>query len=70
MVCVGLKPNVDLAISAGLELDPQEGGFRVNSELEARSDIWVVSLCADFHAKNFIQRRNLIFDRNLIIFFI
>ena len=43
VVCVGLQPNVELAKSAGLEVDPQQGGFRVNSELEARSDIWVVS---------------------------
>ena len=44
VVCVGLQPNIELAQSAGLEIDPQEGGFRVNSELEARSDIWVVCL--------------------------
>ena len=42
VVCVGLRPNTELALSAGLEVDPQQGGFRVNSELEARSDIWVV----------------------------
>jgi len=44
VICVGLRPNTELAQSAGLEVDPQQGGFRVNSELEARSDIWVVSL--------------------------
>lgn len=42
-MCVGLQPNVELAKSSGLETDPEQGGFRVNSELEARSDIWVVS---------------------------
>ena len=44
VVCVGLQPNVELAKSSGLETDPEQGGFRVNSELEARSDIWVVSM--------------------------
>ena len=43
IVCVGIEPNTELAESAGLEIDPIQGGFRVNSELEARSDIWVVS---------------------------
>lgn len=43
VVCVGLQPNVELAKSSGLETDPEQGGFRVNSELEARSDVWVVS---------------------------
>ena len=43
IVCVGIEPNVELASAGGLEVDPIQGGFRVNSELEARSDIWVVS---------------------------
>lgn len=43
IICVGIEPNTELAESAGLEIDPIQGGFRVNSELEARSDIWVVS---------------------------
>lgn len=43
VVCVGIEPNIELASSAGLEVDPENGGFRVNAELEARSDIWVVS---------------------------
>lgn len=43
IVAVGLSPNVDLAKTAGLEVDRELGGFHVNSELEARSNIWVVS---------------------------
>lgn len=43
IVAVGLDANVDLAKSAGLEVDRNLGGFHVNSELEARSNIWVVS---------------------------
>lgn len=42
MAAVGLEPNVDLAKSAGLEVDSDFGGYRVNAELQARSNIWVV----------------------------
>ena len=44
MVAVGLTPNTDLAASSGLEVDEQRGGFVVNAELEARSNVWVVSI--------------------------
>ena len=43
VVAVGLAPNVELASTSGLELDDNSGGFRVNAELEARTDLWVVS---------------------------
>ena len=39
---VGLEPNVDLARASDLEVDPDLGGFLVNAELEARTDVWVV----------------------------
>ena len=42
VVAVGLEPNTELK-SAGLEVDPKNGGFLVNAELEARSNVWVVS---------------------------
>lgn len=45
VAAVGLEPNVELAKSAGLEVDSDFGGFRVNAELQARSNIWVVSMC-------------------------
>ncbi|XP_067662972.1 apoptosis-inducing factor 1, mitochondrial-like isoform X2 [Haliotis asinina] len=38
VVAVGLEPNVELAKTSGLELDDSHGGFRVNAELEARSN--------------------------------
>lgn len=44
VAAVGLEPNVDLAKSAGLEVDSDFGGYRVNAELQARSNIWVVSI--------------------------
>ncbi|XP_037543421.1 apoptosis-inducing factor 1, mitochondrial isoform X3 [Nematolebias whitei] len=40
VAAVGLEPNVDLAKSAGLEVDSDFGGYRVNAELQARSNIW------------------------------
>ena len=43
MVAVGLEANVELAAAAGLEVDGQRGGYLVNAELEARSNVWVVS---------------------------
>lgn len=43
VTAVGLEPNVDLANSGGLEVDSDFGGYRVNAELQARSNIWVVS---------------------------
>ena len=42
VAAVGLEPSVDLAKSAGLEVDADFGGYRVNAELQARSNIWVV----------------------------
>ena len=44
MVAVGLNPNTDLAATSGLEVDEQRGGFLVNAELEARSNVWIVSI--------------------------
>lgn len=43
VVAVGLEPNTDLASSAGLETDPLLGGYRVNAELQACTDVWAVS---------------------------
>ena len=43
IVAVGLEPNAELADASGLEKDPSLGGFLVNAELEARSNVWVVS---------------------------
>lgn len=43
VVAVGLEANTQLAESARLETDPEWGGYRVNSELQACTDIWAVS---------------------------
>ena len=42
VVAVGLDANTDLAVASGLEIDSNFGGYRVNAELEARSNVWVV----------------------------
>lgn len=44
VVAVGIAADTRLATSSsGLEVDTEVGGYRVNSELQACSDVWVVS---------------------------
>lgn len=43
IMAVGAKPNTELAADAGLEIDPQLDGYLVNSELQARTDLYIVS---------------------------
>ena len=50
-MAVGLQPNTDLAASAGLETDPALGGYRVNAELQACTDVWAVSVWRDVNCK-------------------
>jgi hypothetical protein len=38
----GIVPQIDIAIRSGLEIDEVNGGIVVNSELMARSDLYVV----------------------------
>ncbi|KAL9971677.1 hypothetical protein ACROYT_G017875 [Oculina patagonica] len=57
IVAVGLDPNVELASAAGLEVDPVLGGYHVNSELEAKSNIWVAGDAACFYDPNLGRRR-------------
>lgn len=57
IVAVGLEPNVELANVAGLEVDPILGGFHVNSELQAKSNIWVAGDAACFYDPNLGRRR-------------
>ncbi|XP_032993294.1 apoptosis-inducing factor 1, mitochondrial isoform X3 [Lacerta agilis] len=57
VAAVGLEPNVELAKSAGLEVDSDFGGFRVNAELQARSNIWVAGDAACFYDMKLGRRR-------------
>lgn len=43
-MAVGAKPNTELAAGAGLEIDPRLDGYLVNSELQARANLYIVSL--------------------------
>jgi programmed cell death 8 (apoptosis-inducing factor) len=43
VVAVGLQPNDELAKSGHLEIDGVYGGIKVNSELQACTDVWAVS---------------------------
>lgn len=54
---VGSNPNVDLAKAAGLETDPLNGGFVVNAELEARSNLYAAGDVACFYDQKLGRRR-------------
>jgi len=44
VVAVGLQADTRLSTtSSGIEVDPDVGGYRVNAELQACTDVWVVS---------------------------
>ncbi|XP_022086812.1 apoptosis-inducing factor 1, mitochondrial-like [Acanthaster planci] len=57
VLAVGLQPNVDLARESGLEIDDDLGGYRVNAELEARSDVFVAGDAACFYDIKLGRRR-------------
>lgn len=47
IVAVGVEPNTQLAEASDLEIDKEEGGFVVNAELEARTNLYSVSIKLD-----------------------
>lgn len=57
IVAVGLRPNVELASSSSLETDDVLGGFRVNAELEVRTNLWVAGDAACFYDQKLGRRR-------------
>ena len=58
IVCaVGLEPDVELAKSSGLEVDQNTGGYLVNSELEARTNVWVAGDASCFYDIKLGRRR-------------
>ncbi|XP_071949729.1 apoptosis-inducing factor 1, mitochondrial-like [Antedon mediterranea] len=57
VVAVGLEPNVELSKSSGLELDDIHGGYRVNAELEARTNVWAAGDVACFYDIKLGRRR-------------
>ncbi|XP_012945888.1 apoptosis-inducing factor 1, mitochondrial isoform X2 [Aplysia californica] len=57
VAAVGLEPNIELAQASGLEVDPVNGGYLVNAELEARRDLWVAGDAACFYDMKLGRRR-------------
>lgn len=57
IVTVGVQPNTNLASASHLETDPKIGGFLVNAELEARSNLWVAGDVACFYDVRLGRRR-------------
>ncbi|XP_020711993.2 apoptosis-inducing factor 1, mitochondrial isoform X2 [Athalia rosae] len=57
IVAVGAKANTDLAKASNLEVEPEIGGFLVNAELEARSNVWVAGDTACFYDVRLGRRR-------------
>ncbi|XP_070165438.1 apoptosis-inducing factor 1, mitochondrial isoform X1 [Polyergus mexicanus] len=57
IVAIGVEPNTDLATTSHLETEPKIGGFLVNAELEARSNLWVAGDAACFYDIKLGRRR-------------
>lgn len=57
VVTIGIEPNIDLAAESGLEVDDVLGGYRVNSELEIRSNLWVAGDATCFYDQKLGRRR-------------
>ncbi len=66
VIAVGIEPNTDLAKSAGLEIDPNQGGFLVNAELQARHNIWVAGDAASFYDVKLGRRRVEHYDHAIV----
>ena len=49
IVAVGLEANTDLAETSRLEVDPKNGGFLTNSELELRTNMYAAGDAASFY---------------------
>ncbi|KER28817.1 hypothetical protein T265_04424 [Opisthorchis viverrini] len=48
IIATGIEPNTQLADSAGLEIDPVNGGFLVNAEFEARAGVFAAGDAASY----------------------
>ncbi|XP_063979783.1 apoptosis-inducing factor 1, mitochondrial [Diachasmimorpha longicaudata] len=57
VVALGVAANTQLAEPSNLEVDPETGGFLVNAELEARSNVWVAGDAACFYDVKLGRRR-------------
>lgn len=57
IVASGLEVDTGLAESAGIEVDEKLGGYKVNAELQARSNIWVAGDASCFYDPKLGRRR-------------
>ncbi|XP_011498552.1 PREDICTED: apoptosis-inducing factor 1, mitochondrial [Ceratosolen solmsi marchali] len=57
VVAIGVQANTALAKESNLEVDSEQGGFLVNAELEARSNLWVAGDAACFYDVKLGRRR-------------
>ncbi|XP_065885748.1 apoptosis-inducing factor 1, mitochondrial-like [Dysidea avara] len=58
VVAVGLQADTRLSTSSsGIEVDPDVGGYRVNSELQACTDVWVAGDVSSFYDPHLGRRR-------------
>lgn len=57
-----IDANTDLAESAGLEIDKENSGVIVNSELQAFSDIYVGGDAASYPSRYLGRRRDQTYD--------
>lgn len=57
IVAVGAEPNTELAVESQLEVDEEYGGFLVNAELMARSNLWMAGDCTCFYDTKLGRRR-------------
>jgi len=57
IVASGLEVDTSLAESAGIEVDEKLGGYKVNAELQARSNIWVAGDASCFFDPKLGRRR-------------
>lgn len=57
ILAIGNEANTDLAASSLLEVDPVNGGYLVNNELQARSNIWIAGDAACFYDHKLGRRR-------------
>lgn len=49
LVAIGTEPRIELAEPSFLEVDRVNGGFAVNTELEARTHLYVVSKASAYN---------------------
>ncbi|KAG8188183.1 hypothetical protein JTE90_019461 [Oedothorax gibbosus] len=57
IVAVGAEPDTEIAKASKLEIDDKHGGFLVNTEMEARKNLWVAGDAACFYDPNLGRRR-------------